>query len=426
MLPMIILIFSILFRMPIKKALIASLTIGIGFIGVFTFFDFFVATVGPTVEALIGRTGLDYNILDAGWPPMAAITWSYKLAPLLLILILLLNVIMLVLKLTDTVNVDIWNYWHFIFVGALVYETRHSILLSIAAALVTSVIIVKFGDWSTGAVKRLTGLSGISITTLSAAAYYPYAVIGDKLLDKLPGIRKLNADPESIKKKLGIFGEPMVIGFIMGLLLGIGAGYDMKRIMEVAFKLGAVVYILPLMCGVLSKGLIPISESIQNHLKNKYPQMTDKYIGLDVAVIVGNPSVTVTSLLLMPIAFALAFIIPGVGFIPLGDLPYIVGSVALVVVATKGNIIRSIILSIPIIIGKLLIATTMAEQYTKLAQAVNFKVSGYSGIFTSFLDGGNILRYWIVKVFSGSLIAIVMAIIIISISFILWRRHTRA
>lgn len=411
--------------MPIKKALMASLTIGIGFIGIFTFFDFFVATVGPTVEALIGRTGLSYNILDAGWPSIAAITWSYKLAPILLILILLVNVIMLFLKLTDTVNVDIWNYWHFIIVGAIVYESQHSILLSIAAALTTSIIIVKFGDWSTGAVKRLTGLSGISITTLSAAAYYPYAVIGDKLLDKIPGIRKLNADPESIKKKLGLFGEPMIIGLIMGLLLGIGAGYDVKGTMEVGFKLAAVVYILPLMCGVLGKGLMPISESIQGYLKTKYPQMSDKYIGLDVAVILGNPSITVTGLLLMPIAFALAFIIPGVGFIPLGDLPYIVGSIALVVVATKGNIIRSIILSIPIIIGKLLIATSMSEQYTKLAQAVNFKINGYSGTFTSFLDGGNITRYWIIKVFSGSFIAIGLATITLAVSFVLWRRRTR-
>jgi PTS system galactitol-specific IIC component len=408
--------------MPVKKALVSALTIGIGFIGIFTFFNFFVETIGPAVQSLIERTGLSYNVLDVGWPPLAAITWSYKLAPILLILILLVNVIMLVLKLTDTVNVDIWNYWHFIFVGAIVYERQQNIVLSIVAALVTSIIIIKLADWSAKSVKKFSGLSGISIPTLSAAAYYPIGVIGDKLLDKVPGIRKLNADPEHIKKRLGIFGEPMIIGFLIALILGIGAGYDIKRTLELSFKMAAVVYILPLMCEILGKGLMPISESIQSYLKSKYPQMADKYIGLDVAVLVGNPSVVVTGLLLMPIAFILAFIIPGVGFIPLGDLPNIMGSIALVVVATKGNIIRSIIIGIPIIVGKLLVATAMASQYTQLAKAVDFKVSGYDGTFTSFLDGGNILRYWVIRVFDGKVEAIALAVGVAVISFLLWRK----
>ena len=425
LLPLIIVVFSIFFKMPVKKALQSALTIGIGFIGIFTFFNFFVETIGPAVQSLIGRTGLSYNILDVGWPPLAAITWSYKLAPILLILILLVNVAMLMLKLTDTVNVDIWNYWHFIFVGAIVYERQQNILLSIAAALVTSVVIIKLADWSARSVSKFSGLSGISIPTLSAAAYYPIGVIGDKILDKVPGINKLNANPEYIKKRLGIFGEPMIIGFIIALILGIGAGYDIKKTLELSFKMAAVVYILPLMCEILGKGLMPISESIQQYLKKRYPQMADKYIGLDVAVLVGNPAVVVTGLLLMPIAFALAFIIPGVGFIPLGDLPNIMGSIALVVVATRGNIIRSIIIGIPILIGKLLIATAMAGQYTQLAGAVDFNVSGYEGTFTSFLDGGNILRYWVIKLFDGSLSAVICSLAAVVIGFLILHRRNR-
>lgn len=421
MLPLIIFGVSLIFKMPIKKAIMAALTIGIGFIGIFTFFNFFVETISPVVKALIGRMGLSYNILDVGWPPLAAITWSYKLAPILLILILLLNVAMLALRLTDTVNVDIWNYWHFIFVGAIVYERQHNIILSIAAALITSIIIVKLADFSAKSVKKFSGLSAISISTLSSAAYYPIGVIGDKLLDKVPGIRRLNANPEQIKQRLGILGEPMIIGLFLGLLLGIGGGYDIKATLELSFKMAAVVYILPLMCEILGKGLMPISQNIQDYLKKKYPNMADKYIGLDVAVLVGNPAVVVTSLLLMPIALILAFIVPGVGFIPLGDLPNIMGSIALVVVATKGNIIRSVIIGIPIIIGKMLIATTMASQYTQLAGSVNFKVSGYTGTFTSLLDGGNILRYWIIRVFDGSFQAIALAIAAV-IAWFIWHK----
>ncbi|MDF2596940.1 MAG: gatC1, partial [Clostridia bacterium] len=87
LLPFIMLALSIVFHMPIKKGMSAALTIGIGFIGVFTFFDFFVQTIAPVVESLVAKTGMHYTILDVGWTPLAAITWSYKLTPLLLVIV---------------------------------------------------------------------------------------------------------------------------------------------------------------------------------------------------------------------------------------------------------------------------------------------------------------------------------------------------
>lgn len=41
-----------------------------------------------------------------------------------------------------------------------------------------------------------------------------------------------------------------------------------------------------------------------------------------------------------------------------------------------------------------------------MANAANYKVEGYDGIFTSFLDGGNILRGWLAYLASGNWIAI--------------------
>lgn len=412
LLPFIMLLFAISFHMPIKKGINAALTIGIGFIGVFTFFDFFVQTIAPVVERLVLRTGLHYTILDAGWTPLAAITWSYKLTPLLLLLILGFNVLMFFMKWTDTINVDIWNYWHFIFIGAIVYDTCQSLVLAIFSTLVSVFLVTKLADWSAPSFEKFSKLPGVCCTTLSAVSYYPVALIGEKIMDKIPFINKIQADPESIKNRIGLFGEPAVIGFILGLFLGIGAGYEFKDILEVSFKIAAVVYILPMMCGILSKGLVPISENIQQRLTKKYPQMKGKYIGLDIAVIVGMPSVVVTGLLLMPVAFILAFLIPGIGFIPIGDLPNMMGAAAMIVVVTKGNIVRAFIISIPIIIGKLFVATAMAERYTQLARTAEYHLNGYEGIFTSFLDGGNLFRYWVIKCFDGNEVALGMAVIL--------------
>lgn len=401
LLPLIIFFFSLIFRIPIRRAFKSSLTIGIGFIGIFIIFDYFVGRIGPAVSSLIKHTGLQYNALDVGWPPLAAVTWSFKLVPIMIPLIMAANLLLLFLRKTRTINIDIWNYWHFIFAGMLVYDATQSVLWAIVGTLITAIVIIKIADWSADGVRRFAGLEGISIPTLSAAVYYPIGVLGDRLLEKVPGLRHLNANPETLKKRLRLLGEPMMIGLLIGLLLGIGAGYPVKKILELAFEIAAVIYILPMMTGILGHGLNGISEGMKSFVKRKFPDLGETFIGLDVAVIIGNTSIIVTGLLLMPVALILALVLPGVRFIPLGDLANLICPAALIVVATRGNIVRAFILSIPVIIGKLYAASAMAPIYTRLAHDANVTFNGYQGAITGFLDGGNLFRVWLLNIFEG-------------------------
>jgi len=59
----------------------------------------------------------------------------------------------------------------------------------------------------------------------------------------------------------------------------------------------------------------------------------------------------------------------------------------------------------------------MAPLYTKLSHSVNYQIPDYTGTFTSFLDGGNILRVWIVKMFSGNIYALFLLPVVILILF---------
>lgn len=417
LLPIILFLMSLIFRISIKKALRSSLTIGIGFIGIFMVLGYFVENIGPAVEALTANTGLNYNVFDIGWPPLATISWSFYLAPLLIVLIIILNIIMLVLKQTKTVNVDIWNFWHFILLARMVYEVSNSTLLAVVSSLILCIITLKLADWTAGNVNKFTGLSGISITTLSAVIYYPIAIVMNKLMDRVKFIENIDADPEYLRKKLGLAGEPMIIGFVIGILLGIGTGFDIKGILELSFTISAVIYILPLVAGILGKGLMEVSEGMKTFIKNRFPETRDIYIGLDLAVLLGNPAIIVTGVLLMPVALILAFMIPGVNFIPLGDLSNIIGAASLVVIAAKGNIIRSIIVFIPIIIGKLLVASRLAPMFTRMVSDANFSLEGYHGLITGFLDGGNLLRYWFLELFSKNYLAFFLLPLLI---YLLW------
>jgi galactitol PTS system EIIC component len=406
MLPIIILAFSLIFRLKLSTSIKSSLTIGIGFIGIFVIFGFFVENIGPAVKALISKTGLHMNVLDVGWPPLASIAWSFKLAPLMIIVIMAVNVLLLVLRMTRTVNIDIWNYWHFIMVGALVDAVTKNIFLSIGAVITAEIIILKIADWGAPQVNKFAGLKGIAISTLSAGSYYPIGVIGNFLLDKIPFVNRMKADPQTIKDRLGIAGEPIVIGFVMGILLGIGSGYEIKGVLELAFSIAAVMLILPVMCGILSQGLMPISEGMKEFMSKHFPDIGETYIGLDNAILTGNPAVIVTGLLLMPVALILAFVLPGINFIPLGDLANTLVLIVMTIIATNGNILRTFIIGIPIIIGQLYVASYMSAYFTTLAVNAGFKFPGYDGAITSFMDGGIALRFWLFKTFEGNPVAL--------------------
>jgi galactitol PTS system EIIC component len=420
MLPVVIFIFAMIFRLNIKISVTSALAIGIGFIGIFITFDFFIATIGPALKILVARTGLSMNVLDVGWPPLASIAWSFRIAPVMILVIIAVNILMLLLRITRVVNIDIWNFWHFLMVGALVNAATSNICLAVAAVITAEIIVIKIGEWGAPHVQRYAKIPGVAITTLSVGAYYPAGVLGNALIDKIPFINRLKADPVSLKKKLGLAGEPVIIGFVMGLLLGFGGGYDLKKILELAFSIAAVVVILPAMCGILTSGLIPISEGMKGFVKRKLPHLGETYIGLDNAVLMGDPAIIVSGLLLMPVALVLAFTLPGIKFIPLGDLPNTMALVAMFVVATRGNVVRTFLIGIPVITAQLYVASYMADTFTKLAADAHFTFTGYSGTITSYLDGGLPLRLWLYKLFSGSTIALIATPAVIAALFLAW------
>lgn len=409
MLPIVIFILALCFKVKITKALRSAITIGIGFVGIYAIFGILTNSLGPATQALVKHSGINLPIMDLGWPPLAAITWAAPIAPFVILVTVLINIAMIATNLTRTVDIDIWNYWHFAFAGALVYSATKSFALGMIASAIAAIVVIKLADWCAPSVQKYFNLPGISLPTLSSAVFFPVGILGDKIIDKIPGLNKLKADPETIQKKFGIFGEPMMVGLILGILLGILSGYDVKGVLNLGINLGAVMLILPRMVRILMEGLLPLSDAIKTILKKKYPNRSDLYIGLDIAVAIGNPAVIATGLLLTPVAILLAVIIPGNRTLPLGDLANLAVMISMVVLATKGNVVRSFIIGIPIMIGDLLVATNVAPLVTSIAKSINFQLpKGYDGQISSFLDGGNPFRFWLLKIFQGNIIALIL------------------
>ncbi|EJD0997329.1 PTS galactitol transporter subunit IIC [Salmonella enterica] len=407
LLPLVLFFLALFFKVKPAKALRSSLIVGIGFVGIYAIFDILTSNVGPAAQAMVERTGISLPVVDLGWPPLAAITWGSPIAPFVIPLTMLINVAMLVLNKTRTVDVDMWNYWHFALAGTLVYYSTGSFVLGLSAAAIAAIVVLKLADWSAPLVAKYFGLEGISLPTLSSVVFFPIGLLFDKIIDKIPGVNRIHIDPENVQKKMGIFGEPMMVGTILGVLLGIIAGYDFKHILLLGISIGGVMFILPRMVRILMEGLLPLSEAIKKYLNAKYPGRDDLFIGLDIAVAVGNPAIISTALILTPISVFIAFLLPGNKVLPLGDLANLAVMASMIVLACRGNIFRAVITAIPVIVADLWIATKIAPFITGMAKDVNFKMAeGSSGQVSSFLDGGNPFRFWLLEIFNGNIIAI--------------------
>lgn len=219
------------------------------------------------------------------------------------------------------------------------------------------------------------------------------------MLQKVPGLNKLDADPETIQKRFGAFGESIFVGLILGLGIGVLAGYKPGDIINLGMSMAAVMVLMPRMVKILMEGLMPVSESARTWLNKRFGER-EIYIGLDAAVALGHPAVISTALILVPITVLLAVILPGNQVLPFGDLATIPFVVAFIVGAARGNIIHSVIVGTIMIAISLYIATDVAPIFTDMAKGTNVQMPKGSSEISSIDQGGNIVNYLIFKLFS--------------------------
>jgi galactitol PTS system EIIC component len=398
-LPVAIFILGLLFGQKPGKAFRAGLTIGVAFVGIFLVVDLLVSNLGPAAQGMVERFGIQLHVIDVGWPAAASISWASPIAAFMIPLGLLLNVLMLITKTTKTMNVDIWNFWHFTFMGAIVYALSGSIIQGIIAALLFEIVCLKIADWTAPMLDKYFGLPGISVATGSTVSYAVLGIPLVKLIQKIPFIKNLNADPETIQKRFGIFGEPIFIGLILGSLLGVLAGYSAGETIKIGMSMAAVMVLMPRMVKILMEGLMSISESARELLQKKFGAQ-NIYIGLDAAVAIGHPAVISTALILVPITVVIAVILPGNNVLPFGDLATIPFIVAFIVGASRGNIVHSVIVGTVMIALSLYMATDLANLHTKMAIEADFKMPEGASKISSIDQGGNLINYVIYKVFA--------------------------
>lgn len=396
MMPIIILILSLIVRVKLQRAIIAALTVGVAFIGINMTIGFLMSKIGPVVSQFVERSGLQLTVIDTGWPSAASITWASGIAALFIPIGVAVNLLLLALKLTKTVDVDIWNYWVFGFSGAMVFFITRNVFLGIGAFVITQVIVLWIADRTAKHVQGFFDLPGVSIPHGNAAPFALLAFPLQWLFDRIPGFRNLKADADTIRKRFGILGEPLVLGLIIGAGLALLAGSDVATVLDTGMSIAGVMFILPRMIKILMEGLMPVAEGAADFIKARLPGR-EIHIGLDSAVLTGAPEVMATGLVLIPICVLLAFILPGNRVLPLADIVGLPFIVSLMVPIFRGNLVRSILGGTIVCAIALLIGTSIAGDFTAAAEAAGIAMPEGSNQIVSLLGGTSPITWLMIE-----------------------------
>ncbi len=409
MMPIIFTILGVCIGIKFGKALKSGLLVGVGFVGLSVVTGLLTSSLGEPLKTMTQIYGLELGIFDMGWPAAASVAYNTSVGAFIIPVCLAINILMILTKTTKTVNIDLWNYWHFAFIGAVVYFASESILWGFFAAIICYILTLIMADLTAPKFQKYYDkMDGISIPQPFCQGFVPFAVVLNKLLDRIPGFDKLNIDAEGMKKKFGIMGEPLFLGVIVGCAIGALACKDgselvdkIPSILGLGIKMGAVMELIPRITGLFIEGLKPISDATRELIARKFKNSAGLHIGMSPALVIGHPTTLVVSLLLIPVILFLSVVLPGNQFLPLASLAGMFYLFPAVLPITKGNVLKTFIIGLVALIVGLYFVTNLAQFFTLAATDVYMKtqdsaVAVPAGFQAGALDFASSLFAWVI------------------------------
>lgn len=412
-----IMILGLLFGMKTSKAILSGLYLGVGFIGMSMAINQLITVVTPASKALAKNTGINLPAIDFGWTGASAITWAWTFAFAFFAIEIGVNLIMLITKTTNVVNADMWNVWGLALTGYMIYFATGSYIWAFVAGAIQAVISLKLGDMWSKEIEDMLGYPGITVPHIEAfTAILMWPV--NKLMDFIP-IFNHQWDAKTLKKKIGILSEPVVMGSLIGLIIGLAGRYQIANALSLAITVGAVMAIFPVMAKFFMDSLTPFGTTMSNFMKNRF-KGRDFVIGLDWPVLGQSTELWVTMVILIPISIIYAAILPGNQVLPIGGvINYCLGVGGLLL--TGGNLLRMLVLGVIYEPLFLYGSSYFTNVFTKLAVntgAVN--VPKGSSVSWSSIEAPD-LRFLMSKAFNGNILAWVGLVALLALFWIVYQ-----
>ena len=396
MMPILFFILGVCIGIKPGKALKSGLLVGVGFVGLSVVTALLTSSLGAPLKDVTEIYGLQLRIFDMGWPAAASVAYNTTVGAFIIPVCLAINIVLLLCKATNTINIDLWNYWHYAFIGAVVYFATESIWYGFFAAIICFVITLVMADLTTKKFQSYyKDLEGISIPQPFCQGFVPFAEGLNWCMDRIPGFSKLDIDAEGMKKKFGVLGEPLLLGVLVGILIGClscrswGEIVDrIPYILGLGIKMGAVMELIPRITSLFIEGLKPIAEATKDLVSRKFKNSAGINIGMSPALVIGHPTTLVVSLLLIPCTLLLAVVLPGNEFLPLASLAGMFYVFPAVLPVTKGNVVKTYIIGLVSLTVGLYFVTDLAPWFTLAAQDVYARTGDAAVAIPEGFQGG--------------------------------------
>ena len=356
MMPVIFFILGICFRLSVGRAFEAGMLVGVGFTGINLIVSMLLNSLGPASEDMVERFGASLTVIDAGWATSAAIGWSSPLIPMVVPGAIILNMVLLALKKTQILNIDIFNYWLILLPGSMVYYETDSLALGTAASLTLYLIAFIIADKTAPAIQKMYNIKGVAFVHATCGVYVPIGILVNAVIERIPGLNKINLSPEGVIQKLGVLG-----------------GWGVGQCAFLAVQVAAVMILLPKMVEITVEGVMIVRDQAETVLKKIFPGR-EFNIGMDTALLIGEPCIIATGLLLIPAALFISIILPGNRMLPFVDLASIVFVISMVAPFCKRNMFRIFITGLFIVTIALYAGSSLSGIYGTAADRANVRL----------------------------------------------------
>lgn len=364
-------VIALLFRVKFTKALEGGIKLGIALTGVGAIMNILTGAFSNALGEFVANTGLNLNVTDVGWAPLATITWGSPYTLYFMLILLIFNGIMLALNKTNTLDVDIFDIWHLSIVGLFAMYMGANLLVTTLLVVFIGVLKIINSDLMKPTFNDLLNAPDENPMTTTHMNYMmnPIIMLLDKIYDKLfSWLDKYDFDAAKLNSKIGFWGSKFAIGIYLGIFVGLLAGISIQEMLTLGFTAAVCLELFSVIGQWFIASVEPLSQGVTDFTSKKFSDRTFN-IGLDWPFIAGRAEIWAVANVLAPIMLIEALILPNNGLLPLGGI-IAMGLTPALLVVTRGKIIRMIVIGTVLLPTFLYSGTLIAPFVTETAKQV--------------------------------------------------------
>lgn len=363
-----------------KKSFRSALLCAVGLEGFTLVINSYSSVIAPVVSDMVHSAGVNLPAIDTGWQSVSVIAYSTTVGLLFIGIALVIQLVLFLVKWTDVFMAsDLWNNYSFMVWGSMIYMLTKNMLLAMACMIMQLLYILVFSEMVAKRWSNHYQYPNCCMTAPHHMEAVPFALVMNWLLGKM-GLNKVKVNARDIQKKFGLFGEPMFIGLLVGLMIGIIGEFKALNtltawgtVATAAVATAAIMVVFPKVGGIFASAFTSLTEAFRSKAA-KSGEGREWYLAVNDAAGYGEPNTLTTGILLMPIMLGLAFVLPGNSMLPMADLVALPYMVEVFVCVSHGNVIKSMIMgAIWFSIG-LIVCSGMAPTFTQIAVEAGFKL----------------------------------------------------